>query len=891
MNRETGIPMPSIGQEATSSAVGDRGALLERSDQLAALDASFDAVIAEPTGRLLLVGGEAGVGKTTLLRTFCDRRPDSERVLWGACEGLLTPGPLAPFFDLAEVVGGELEELVRSEARPHEVVAALGRELDRRTPAILVLEDLHWADEATLDVVRLLGRRVGRVRALVLASYRDDELDHTHPLQVVLGVLASERTISRVEVPPLSAPAVTELAAQHGVDGEVLYRETNGNPFFVNEVLAAGTEEIPHTVRDAVLARTAHLTAPAKALVEAVAIVPTQAEVWLLEALANGAVDRLDECLTTGVLTSTREGVAFRHELARLTIEATLPPDRRVGLHRKALDALTAHPHGSPDLARLAHHAEAAGDTDAVLRFAPGAAARAASLGAHREAAAQYARALRFAGALPARERADLLERRSYECHLTDQVDDAIEALERALELHRQLGDRLREGDALRSLSVLLWCPGRVGEAEDASRRAVSLLERLPPGRELALAYSQASSLAGEAEDIEPTIAWGSRAIKLAERLGDAEVVLDASSTVAGAELLAGVPGARETLERNYELAQRAGLDDQAGQAIVNLAWAEGRRRSHDTTELALDAGLEYCGEHGLELWRLYLLALRARAQLDQGRWAEAVESAALVLREPRISTFPRIFALVVIGLVRARRGDAEHRAPLDEALPLAEMSGELERLGPVAAARAEVAWLRGDHQAAVEATEVAFELALKRRSQWMVGELACWRRRARVEGDVPAYTAEPYGLELTGEWDAAAKSWAGLGCPYESALALAGADDAGALRRSLDELHRLGASATAAVVARRLRERGVRGLPRGPRATTRDNPAGLTAREVEVLGLVSQGLRNAEIAERLFVSTKTVGHHVSAILRKLDVRTRGEASAEAVRLGIADPS
>jgi DNA-binding CsgD family transcriptional regulator len=261
------------------------------------------------------------------------------------------------------------------------------------------------------------------------------------------------------------------------------------------------------------------------------------------------------------------------------------------------------------------------------------------------------------------------------------------------------------------------------------------------------------------------------------------------------------------------------------------------------------------------------------------------------VLHEPRSSTFPRIFALVVIGLVRARRGDPDLWAPLDEALPLAEMSGELGRLGPVAAARAEAAWLCGDHQATVRATDVAFELALERRSRWLVGELACWRRRAGVEADVPADDAEPYRLELAGEWSAAAESWAELGCPYESALALADADDADALRRSLDDLHRLGAGATAAVVTRRLRERGVRGIPRGPRATTRDNPAGLTAREVEVLGLVAQGLRNAEIAERLFVSTKTVGHHVSAILHKLDVRTRAEASAEAVRLGIPDPS
>jgi DNA-binding CsgD family transcriptional regulator/tetratricopeptide (TPR) repeat protein len=892
--------VPCVGRTSTAlrARPGDRhrlarmiGELLERSEQLAAADRLL-AEAWEGRGRLLLAGGEAGVGKTTFAREVVRGR--RARVLWGGCDALFTPRPLGPVLDIAEEVGGQLAQLAAGGASAHEVAGALVRELRTAPRTIVVLEDLHWADEATLDVLRLVGRRIETLPALILMTARTDELDPAHPFRVVLGELAASRVVVRLELEPLSPEAVADLARRapgaHDVDPGEVHRKTGGNPFFVTEVLASGDAEVPDTVRDAVLARVAHVGDPARALLDAVAIVPPRAETWLLEALVGADLVHLSECLASGVLVAERDAVGFRHELARLAVEEAIAPDRRLALNRRAVEALEARPEGGRVLARLAHHAEAAGDADAVLRHAPAAGERSARLGAHREAAEQFSRALRFAAGLPDGERAALLERRAYECYLTGQMPEALAARREALELHQARGDRLREGDARRWLSRLTWFDGDGEAAVRAGAEAVALLETLPPGPELAMAYSNMAQLRMLAGDRDEAVDWGARAIALAEELGETETLIHALNNVGTADLLQGLESGVAPLERSLRLALEAGLEEHVARAYTNLGCAAVHIRSYAVGDRHLGDGVAYCTERDLDSWRLYMSGWRARSHLEQGRLDGAVAIALDVLRHPWTAVPTRLTPLAVLGRARARRGDPEVWAPLDEGLELARRTGELQRISLIAVARAEALWLAGRPEEIGAETDEALELALARSDPWAFGELLVWRARAGLDDPVPPSCPDPYAAELRGEPEVAAERWEAIGCPWDAALALAGAGDEAALRRSLALLNAQGARAAAARIERALRERGVRALERGPRASTRGNPAGLTARELEVLALVAQGLRNAEIARRLFLSAKTVEHHVSAILRKLGARTRGEATAAAAELGLRGP-
>src|SRR5207248_7582981 len=258
--------------------------LVERETELALLEAAF-AEVSSGQGRVVVVTAEAGGGKTALLDSFCAGRIGSARVLRGACDALFTPRPLGPIRDFAASVGPELQETLLGEAIPYEVAAALLDDLHRNEPTVLVVEDVHWADEATLDVLRLVLRRIAGERVLIVLSYREEALDARHPARVMLGEVATGLGLTRVALAPFSPEAVAQLAEPHAVDAAELFSVTGGNPFFVTEVLASGNDSIPPTVRDAVLARAARLSTDASSLLGAVAIAPPQIELWLLQAL------------------------------------------------------------------------------------------------------------------------------------------------------------------------------------------------------------------------------------------------------------------------------------------------------------------------------------------------------------------------------------------------------------------------------------------------------------------------------------------------------------------------------------------------------------------------------------------------------------------------------
>ncbi len=862
------------------AAVGDgSNGLLERAEQLRSLDEALAAVLAGQRGRIVLVSGGAGIGKTALLRRFCAGQERPAEVLWAGCDPLLTPRPLGPALELAELIGGEAAARAAGAGKPYEIATALLREL-RARPSIVVLEDLHWADEATLDVIAIVGRRIADAPVLLILTYRGDELDRAHPLRVVLGSLPGSDQVTRLVLTGLSRQAVARLAGPAGISPRELHRWTSGNPFFVTEVLAAGMATVPHTVRDAVLARAARLSRAARDVLDAVAVAPGRAELWLLEELVPGSAEAMDECLSCGMAVLAG-GLEFRHDIERQVVAESMPAGRRIALHRAALAALAGRQHS--DLARLVHHAEAAGDADAMLRFGPAAAQRAAQAGARREAASFYARSLQFAMGWPPAERAGLLERFAAEAYFAGPSDQATEALREARQIYERGGDLAATGRVLRQLGKQLGLDGQLSESRAVQLEAVALLEKLAPGPELARTYATVSSVYGLSDDAE-AVRWGRKAIDLAERVGCTDALVYALNNVGTVELRRGDPGGLRKLERSRDLAATAGDEVGVGRAFLHSALVLVARCEWLEAERFLEPGIAYCRDHGLDTWQAWLTALTAESALARGQWDEAARVASSLLATvPAGFGHARCSALVVLAKVRARRGEPGCWELLDEAARIAKAVSVPFSLSLIACARAEAAWLEGAPPQRIARETDYVTMAGLTEFSWLPGELAVWRSRAGLPGDDLAGLAEPYRLELSGDYAGAARWWEDRGCGYAAAMALASGDHA-AQRRAVELLHWIGARPAAAMVSRRLQAAGERGLPRGPRPATAANPAGLTSREAEVLGLLAAGLRNGEIASRLVVSARTVDHHVSAILRKLGVRTRGEASAIAAR-------
>ena len=835
-------------------------------------------------GRIVLISGEAGIGKTALVEQFVSRSAVGQ--LWGACEALFTPRPLGPLYDIATQARGSLATLIGRDAERSTLFSAFLDELQKSaSPTIVVFEDVHWADEATLDLIKFLGRRVSHLPVLFLVTYRDNELSFDHPLWSVIGDLPSN-AVARLRLAPLSEQAVTHLARQAHRSAEQLYTVTGGNPFFVTEVLASDTPGVPLMVRDAVFARIARLSTAARTLLELASVVPTRTERWLLDAVLGPGALALEECLTSGMLFLDHTTVAFRHELARQAVESTLSPLRQQTLHKQVLQAFISHGKDASQAARLVHHALGANDGTLVARYAPLAAQQASAQGAHREAAAQYATALLSAEQFSPERQAELLAGRAYECYLISQIEDAVQARQAALRLWRKLDRAEQIGHTLCWLSRLNWFLGKSNEAKQYGAEAIQLLETLPPDARLAMAYSNQAQLLMLADNTAEAVCWGKQAIELAESRGDDETLVHALNNLGTAQLQALDEQGRAHLERSLQLALERGWEEHVARAYTNLAYCAVSARDYPLAKRLLREGLAYCAEHDLDSWGTCMGAWQARASFEQGIWDDAAREATHVLSHCRLYAAAKIPAIVVLARVRIRRGDPGSKPLLDEAHHLALGMGELQRIAPVAIARAEAAWLRGDLEVCLAEARVGYDLAVAQqdRDKWRLGELSLWMWRAGSLTSAPEALAEPFARQIAGDWQGAATLWSQMGCPYEQALALLDGDTCAQLD-ALALFEQLGAQPAMALVRQRLRQQGVGGIPRGPRSSTRTNHAGLTSRQMEVLQLMAEGLPNAAIANRLFTSLKTTDHHVSAVLAKLGVHSRAQAISAAYQM------
>ncbi|HEY2690600.1 MAG TPA: AAA family ATPase [Streptosporangiaceae bacterium] len=848
--------------------------LLERDPVLASLR-QYAHEARQGEGRLVLIAGEAGAGKSVLVERFQRDLPDAIWS-WGACDGLSTPRPLAPLFDLARDLGGALEDLCHGQPERDELFAALLRQVtgdDRLN--VIVIEDIHWADEATLDLMRFLTRRIRAASVLVIATFRDDWLAPSSPLRLALGDLAARRWTRRLELPPLSVEAVQAMAAGTDLDAGQLYQLTGGNPFYVTEVLEAGTHGVPLSARDATLSRTGRLSDAARQVLETAALMGVRIDAGLLADRQSA----LDELSASGLLVDEGFGLRFRHEIARLAIAQEIPAHRQALIHAKILSALLAS--GSRDDARMAFHAEGAGDEEAVVRHASLAARRAVDLGSHREAAAQYERALRWAAHTAPSAQAELYTGLAEEATLSDQSQTAADADEQALRLWRLLEDRHHEGESLQRYSLTLKHLCRGDEAVSAAIEAVSTLEPLGGTRELARAYVTLGALRMTRNENGEAIELARRAQALARSLDAPDVEADALNTE-GCAASATDPNWAELIRRSLELALSRDLPNQAGRGYSNLYGVACDQFQFDEGEQYYRDGVAYCEQHDLDRHSYFLRAARTVVLEHRGRWDEAVAISAQLLEESSAAPLNQICPQTMIGMTHARRGELGVWRALDSAIANAAPTGQPQYVIPTRFARAEAFLTEGRVDEARHEAELAAEAAHDI-DEWMRGALRRWLHRTGSDRIVDGPIAEPYRLQEADQHAAAARAWDQLGCRLDAALALLDSPDEGDLRDALRRLDDLGARATAGLARQKLRQIGARSVPAGPRRATRTHPLGLTPRECDVLELICDRQTNTQIARALFISARTVDHHVSSVLAKLGVETR-EAAADKSR-------
>ena len=540
-------------------------------------------------------------------------------------------------------------------------------------------------------------------------------------------------------------------------------------------------------------------------------------------------------------------------------------------------------------LSQLVHHARLADDRALVAQLAPDAARQAAAVGAHIEAAGLFAIAIEFIDPQDA-STVELFERHAYECYLTNQLKPAIASQRKALEIWRRRKVVLREGDALRFLSRLLWYQGKSDEVDRVALEAVQVLENGFPTRERALGYSNLSQLFMLADNADQCIHWGNKAIELATRMNDQEILCHALNNV-GAVMIK-FPGREEegkhNLQTSLALALKYNFQEHAARAYTNFSSVYVYTKQYEQARRSFDEGIRYCEEHDLMSWTYYMLSEKSQMLLSTGNVNEAESVAERLFRNTNHPNMVRIGSAVTLARIKMRRGEFdEAKALLEEAKLLAFPTNEPIRIVPVLSALIELSWLTGKTPPMADIDHAEQNIFSRKDQSWHYSELAYWKHKAGLDlaPEVSRY-AGPFQYEANSDFAGAVKEWRRIGAVYEHAIACFYLDEKHQ-KNAIQLLNDSGFAATSDLLKRKLKLSGVKNIPRGPHESTRSNAAQLTNRQVEILRLLQAGNQNKEIAEKLFISLKTVDAHVSAILSKLEVNTRARAVLEGQRLGI----
>jgi DNA-binding CsgD family transcriptional regulator/tetratricopeptide (TPR) repeat protein len=859
--------------------------LLERQNSLDELS-QIVADVSAGEGRTVLLSGEAGIGKTSLIKFFTNGLYADTEILWGACDDLFTPRPLGPLYDIAYQMTSNLIKMLENEEKRVSIFSEFLNYLESTAHLkVIVIEDIHWADESTLDLIKFLARRISRTKSILILSFRDEDIGQDNLLRSMLGELPHSG-IKRIRLYPLSETAVDTLIQNAGIQNENLYERTGGNPFYVNEVLAYKNDELPSSIKDAIIAHTSKLPDDTRELLEIISVIPNKVEIELLRKLFNKVEDHIDHCINKAILITEKSLVSFRHELARLAILNSIPEMKRIQLHQKVLNCLLENENRQALLARVVHHASQAGDINSIIKYAPLAAIQASKLGAHNQAAKHYLTALQFSDQLSVEVHRSLYEGRSYECFITGHVEDAIKAAEAIIDILNKYPDPEREGEIYRRLSRILWYDCQDEKGEEYLNKAIDIFEKLPSGRKLAMAYSNKSQTYGIREETENVISWGYKALELAQNLNDPEIEAHALINIGCAKILTEDKSGETELVKSLEISLQNDFYEQAMRAYVNLGSIHLQQRNLKTADKYFSMGLEYSNEKDIYVFSLCMAGHYAKVKLHLGDWDESIELANSVLKKESVPLGNTVMPRFIIAIIRARRNDPGSMKLLDESFNLALKMGEVEKIVATGAAKAESFWLQNKMDSVVDELELMYQKVKNSNNPWAIGEVAFWLWKGGKLSEAPENIAKPYLLQIKGKWKEAANEWIKLGCPYEEALALADGNE-DSKRNALTILESLGATATINLIKQQMREEGIKKIPKGPRKTTKENPAGLTGRQMDVLKLLTKGLSNSEIASKLYISSKTVDHHISAILSKLNLHSRTEAAAFAQSSGM----